>query len=164
MNTPNPDLGLTADGVPIVDNLLVITNEMRVGKIRLDRYRASDDGWFDVEYADGRRVMQNSERVATRFGTRSAKDVWAEETGTTAEVSTIRVGDDTVPVPAAGHISHIATADIVVMRHDDWLAVREAVMVAKGSGYLDPAQRARLAAIQIATFDHVDDPDTEAGQ
>lgn len=79
------DLGTTADGITIVEGLPVITNEMRVGLVRTDRYRTSDDGWFDVEYADGRKVMQNGERVATRFrglnGTLVAADMWATETG-----------------------------------------------------------------------------------
>jgi predicted RNA-binding Zn-ribbon protein involved in translation (DUF1610 family) len=60
-------VGRTTDGIDIVDGLAVITNEFRVGVVRLDRPRALDDGWFDVEYADGRRVMQNGERIATRF-------------------------------------------------------------------------------------------------
>lgn len=77
--------GKTADGVEIVEGLVVFTNEMQVGVVRLGRHRASDDGWFDVEYApdaDGysRRVMQNGDRVATRFEGRSAQKRWDEQT------------------------------------------------------------------------------------
>lgn len=84
MDTNTNPVGKTADGVDIVEGMPVITNEMQAGLVRLDRYRASDDGWFDVEYADGRRVMQNGERVATRFrglnGTLVAADEWAKVT------------------------------------------------------------------------------------
>lgn len=80
-STENTDLGTTDDGVKIVDGLPVITNEMTVGLVRTDRFRTAQDGWFDVEYADGRRVMQNGERVTTRFrglnGVRVAADEWA---------------------------------------------------------------------------------------
>lgn len=77
------DLGRTYDGVPIVEGLAVFTNEMKVGLVRTDRVRASDDGWFDVEYADGRRVMQNADRVATHFTglddkRRDAATEWAQ--------------------------------------------------------------------------------------
>ena len=79
-STPK-NLGTTDDGVAIVEGLPVITNEMTVGVVRLDRFRTSDDGWFDVEYAGGRRVMMNGERVTTRFrglnGVRVAADEWA---------------------------------------------------------------------------------------
>lgn len=81
-STPAPvDLGKTWDGVPITHGLAVFTNEMRVGLVEADRVRASDDGWFDVRYADGRRVMQNAERVATRFEGRNAAEQWAAEQG-----------------------------------------------------------------------------------
>jgi hypothetical protein len=80
-STETPDLGTTDDGVKIVDGLPVITNEMTVGLVRADRYRTAHDGWFDVEYANGGRVMQNGERVTTRFrglnGVRVAADEWA---------------------------------------------------------------------------------------
>lgn len=74
-----PDLGRTADGATVTDGLAVFTNEMRVGVVRTDRYRTADDGWFDVEYADGRRVMQNGERVATRFDGEVAETAWSRE-------------------------------------------------------------------------------------
>lgn len=79
--TSPPSLGRTADGVDIVDGLIVWTNEMRPGVVRLDRYRTSDDGWFDVECPPdgsgrGRRVMQNGERVATRFEGRDARTAY----------------------------------------------------------------------------------------
>jgi hypothetical protein len=80
-NNEVPDLGTTDDGVKIVDGLPVITNEMTVGLVRTDRYRTAHDGWFDVEYAGGRRVMMNGERVTTRFRglnrVRVAADEWA---------------------------------------------------------------------------------------
>lgn len=65
-------LGTTADGVPVVDGLVVFTNEMRPGVINLAAYRPLHDGWFDVDYPDGGVALQNGERVATRFEGRSA--------------------------------------------------------------------------------------------
>lgn len=82
MSAPAPDAALdtqprrtsalkTSDGVAIVDGLPVITNEFRVGVVDLSR-PCSDPDWFDVRYpADenghARTVMQNGDRVATRF-------------------------------------------------------------------------------------------------
>lgn len=57
----------TTDGVEIVEGLVVWTNEFRIGRVTFKRHRVSDDGWFDVEYPEGRTVMQNGERVATKF-------------------------------------------------------------------------------------------------
>lgn len=57
--------GTTSDGVEIRDGLAVYTNEWRVGVVDTSRMRATSDGWFDVVYLDGRRVMQNGDRVAT---------------------------------------------------------------------------------------------------
>lgn len=59
--------GKTSDGYEISEGLAVYTNEVRVGLVRLGRERSSNDGWFDVEYSDGRMVMQNGERVAVKF-------------------------------------------------------------------------------------------------
>lgn len=67
----------TADGVEIVEGLVVFTNEMRTGVVRAG-HRSYEEGWFDVEYADGRRVMMNGDRVATRF---EGRDALAEHTG-----------------------------------------------------------------------------------
>lgn len=60
----------TADGVVVCDGMIVFTNEMSPG--RVDLAALDSGGWFDVEYADGSRVMQNGERVATRFEGRAA--------------------------------------------------------------------------------------------
>lgn len=72
-----PKLGKTANGIEITDGLIVITNEMRAGKVLAST--ATIDGWFDVEYASGGRVMQNAERVATFFAGRSARQMWAND-------------------------------------------------------------------------------------
>lgn len=71
--------GKTADGVQIADGLVVWTNEMAVGRVDLGRMRTFSDGWFDVVYADGKRVLMNGERVATRFQGRSAEKVHAND-------------------------------------------------------------------------------------
>lgn len=62
----------TADGVPLSDGLIVFTNEMRTG--RVDLATLDSEGWFDVVYPSGGRVMQNWDRVATRFEGRVAAD------------------------------------------------------------------------------------------
>lgn len=74
-----PALGKTADGIPIVEGLAVITNEIKAGFVRTDHVRPWSEGWFDVEYPargdyPARRVLQNGERVATRFGGLSAAE------------------------------------------------------------------------------------------
>jgi len=85
--TTSPDLGHTVDGVKIVDGLVVWTNEMRPGTVRLDQWSQWNPDWFDVEYPGvdgqpGRRVMQNAERVATRFEGRAAQAALRNELAT----------------------------------------------------------------------------------
>ena len=69
-----PSYGTSADGKQVTPGLIVFTNEMRVGKV-VEGFR-NNEGWFDVEYRTGGRVMQNAERVATRFEQRKAEDVY----------------------------------------------------------------------------------------
>lgn len=77
-------LGVAVCGTPITPGLAVWTNEFRVGvvtgvdeaKVRAPGF----DGWFDVLYADGRKVMQNADRVSTVVEKRvKAADVWVEQ-------------------------------------------------------------------------------------
>lgn len=74
-------LGVAVCGTPITPGLAVWTNEFRVGvvtgvdeaKVRAPGF----DGWFDVLYADGRKVMQNADRVSTVVEKRvKAADEW----------------------------------------------------------------------------------------
>lgn len=81
----------TWDGVPLTEGLVVWTNEFRVGRVTFKRHRVSDDGWFDVEYPEGRTVMQNSERVATVFEGVKAVDRLRE---TEQQLRDAGLGDD----------------------------------------------------------------------
>jgi hypothetical protein len=59
----------TSDDVRITAGLRVMTNELRWGNVRTFYEGPTGpggeywDGWFDVEYDDGRIVLQNGERM-----------------------------------------------------------------------------------------------------
>lgn len=73
-------MGVAVCGTPIVPGLVVFTNEMRVGVVQPPRYRPGPEGWFDVAYpGGGGTVMQNPERVATRFRTYDGRVLVAAE-------------------------------------------------------------------------------------
>lgn len=75
-------LGNTADGKPIVDGLIVFTNDMKVGKVLAGTER---HGWFDVEHLDGTKSMMNGERVSTTFRTYDGRIEYATEAYTKAQ-------------------------------------------------------------------------------
>jgi len=55
----------TSDGVAIVPGLRVFTIDCAWGTVSADMVGAYD-GWFNVEYDDGRRPLPNGERMSTR--------------------------------------------------------------------------------------------------
>ena len=72
-------MGVAVCGTPIEPGLFVFTNEMRVGKVVAGSMREHNPGWFDVQYRDGSKVMQDPGRVTTRFTTYDGEELVAEE-------------------------------------------------------------------------------------
>jgi len=72
-------IGLAADGEPIVDGLVVFTNDMKVGKVVGKSLRPYNPGWFDVAHLDGTTSFMNAERVSTTFRTYKGKIEHATE-------------------------------------------------------------------------------------
>lgn len=64
----------------------------------------------------------------------------------------------TVPKPDLGYIGHVVPEGVVIMRHEDWLAVQDAVAIAKVSKRLTETQRARLARMQLISLDYAETP------
>lgn len=74
--TPEHPLGKAVCGTPITPGLIVWTNEMRTGVVVDDPERFARpywDGWFEV-LSEGRRVLQDQNRVITVFEGRRASD------------------------------------------------------------------------------------------
>lgn len=79
MSEQQPEVyGETWDGVPITPGLVVFTNEMRAGVVVPGSHREHNPGWFDVEYRNGGKVMQDASRVATHFNLRDALVTYRE--------------------------------------------------------------------------------------